>query len=273
MICLMHEGAEYGYLKVGSKVILPDNLARMVGATLQETEGWLDELVTSGVVSVDESGCYYCRRMIKDELVRASRAAGGSKGGNPALTNHDKDNQKDTGKVGDKVNLPPNLSPTPSSSSAFASAKKEKEDGFSFAENTSEGTPEGDRLTMPGGLSAWSEQFWAVYPKKVKRNEIDEAMDRAVIEIVHRKSVCDDVAFAEIMEAARAYAESPMGRLSAAQSIPSPALWLKQGCYRDDRQLWQTPLGETAKPRDVPRPKVAPLVGDQLMKQFGAKQG
>jgi len=88
---------------------------------------------------------------------------------------------------------------------------------------------------------------------------------------VHRKSVCDDVAFADIMEAARAYAESPMGRLSPAQSIPSPALWLKQGCYRDDRQLWQTPLGDTAKPRDPPRPKVAPLVGDQLMAKFGGK--
>ena len=31
MICLMHEGSEYGFLKVGKKVILPANLATMVG--------------------------------------------------------------------------------------------------------------------------------------------------------------------------------------------------------------------------------------------------
>ena len=41
MLCLMHEGSPYGCLKVGEKVILPPNLARMVGATLEETEGWL----------------------------------------------------------------------------------------------------------------------------------------------------------------------------------------------------------------------------------------
>jgi len=49
MICYMHEGNPYGYLKVGDKVILPDNLARMVGQTLPEVEGWLSELSQAGV--------------------------------------------------------------------------------------------------------------------------------------------------------------------------------------------------------------------------------
>ena len=44
MICYMHEGTPYGYLKVNNKVILPTNLARMVGLTLQEVEGYLEEL-------------------------------------------------------------------------------------------------------------------------------------------------------------------------------------------------------------------------------------
>ena len=35
MICFMHEGKPYGHLKVGDKVILPDNLARMVGETIE----------------------------------------------------------------------------------------------------------------------------------------------------------------------------------------------------------------------------------------------
>lgn len=121
MLCLMHEGSPYGYLKVGHKVIHPATLARMVGATLPEVEGWLDELESAGVFSRDENGCIYSRRMIRDEEVRAARAAGGAKGGNPALKKT-KVNLADVVEVGNKVNLPGNLQPTPASASAFASA-------------------------------------------------------------------------------------------------------------------------------------------------------
>lgn len=110
MICFMHEGTPYGHLKVGNKVILSSNLSGMVGATLQETEGWLAELESAGVFERTEEGCILSRRMIRDENIRNSRASGGKLGGNPAL----------------KVNLAPNLQgetkvnqkPTPSSSSS-----------------------------------------------------------------------------------------------------------------------------------------------------------
>ena len=49
MICYMHEGSPYGYLKVNNKVILPQNLARMVGLTLDEVQGYLHELNDAGV--------------------------------------------------------------------------------------------------------------------------------------------------------------------------------------------------------------------------------
>lgn len=117
MICLMHDGSPYGYLKVNNKVILPHNLARMVGATTQEVEGWLAELSDAGVYSLD-GDCIYSRRMVKDEEIRAKRAAGGHLGGNPALLNQEN-------KVPDKVNLPPNLEPTPAFAFASASALEE----------------------------------------------------------------------------------------------------------------------------------------------------
>jgi hypothetical protein len=85
MICHMHAGEPYGHLKVGTKVILPSNLAAMVGATLPEVEGWLAELEAVGVFSKTEDGCIFSRRMIRDEDVRNKRAAGGIRGGNPAL--------------------------------------------------------------------------------------------------------------------------------------------------------------------------------------------
>lgn len=119
MLCLMHQGSEYGYLKVNGKVILPPNLSRMVGATLQETQGWLDELDGAGVFSKDDAGCIFSRRMIRDEEVRQARAAGGIKGGNPAL----KAGKQGLEEVGVKVNHSPNLQPTPSSSSSSSFSK------------------------------------------------------------------------------------------------------------------------------------------------------
>lgn len=106
MICFMHEGNPYGHLKVGNKVILPANLASMVGATLSNVEGWLEELRSAGVYDVDADGTILSRRMIRDENLRNMRAAGGKLGGNPALM------------VADKVNQKVKQNPTPSSSSS-----------------------------------------------------------------------------------------------------------------------------------------------------------
>lgn len=119
MMMLMHDGEPYGHLKVGSKVILPPNLARMVGATLEEVESCLAELEEADVFSRLGDGTIYCRRMVRDEKVRQARAAGGKLGGNPALMKDSKDNQKGN----QKDNLRPNLPPTPASASASASSK------------------------------------------------------------------------------------------------------------------------------------------------------
>ena len=77
MICFMHEGNPYGHLKVGDKVILPDNLARMVGETLEVVSAWLDELKIAGVYDIADDGSIVSRRMIRDENLRKIRASGG----------------------------------------------------------------------------------------------------------------------------------------------------------------------------------------------------
>jgi len=137
MLCLMHQGTNYGFLMVNHAPILPLNLARISGATLVEVEGWLVELEGAGVFSRDDSGCIFSRRMISDEKVRAARAAGGILGGNPAL--------KGLKKVDDKVNHKPNLKPTPSSSSASSSSSSNK---------------------TPKGAPAGFDEFWSAYPRK-----------------------------------------------------------------------------------------------------------
>ena len=79
MMCIMHDGTPYGHLRVGGKDILPPVLARMVGASLEEVEGWLEELEQAGVFSRTETGTIYSRRMVRDEEIRQKRAAGGVK--------------------------------------------------------------------------------------------------------------------------------------------------------------------------------------------------
>ena len=118
MICFMHEGNPYGHLKVGNKVILPANLASMVGATLHEVEGWLDELRQAGVYELADAGEIYSKRMVRDESLRNKRAEGGKLGGNPNL----KVNLKVIPKVEEKVKQ----IPTPSSSSSSSSSNSIK---------------------------------------------------------------------------------------------------------------------------------------------------
>jgi hypothetical protein len=110
----MHEGNPYGHLKVGDKVILPSNLARMVGLTIEETEGYLDELKEAGVYDLDTDGTIVSRRMIRDENLRNMRASGGKLGGNPALMDKNKVNLKVIQEVKQK--------PTPSSPSSSTSS-------------------------------------------------------------------------------------------------------------------------------------------------------
>jgi hypothetical protein len=114
MICFMHEGNPYGYLKVGDKVIHADNLARMVGESVEVVQGWLDELQIAAVFDVDD-GVICSRRMIRDEELRQKRSEGGKLGGNPLL------------KVNHKVKQEDKQNPTPSSSSSSSpSGKKPK---------------------------------------------------------------------------------------------------------------------------------------------------
>lgn len=122
MICFMHEGNPYGHLKVGNKVILPTNLASMVGATLEDVEGWLEELYQAGVFELGEGGEIFSKRMVRDETLRNKRAEGGKLGGNPALKVNHKDNHKVVDE--DKQKPTPSSSSSSSSSSSLSSTKK-----------------------------------------------------------------------------------------------------------------------------------------------------
>lgn len=77
MQCVMHDCRPYGVLSLRGKDIPPPVLARMVGANPEETAVLLSELESAGVFSRNADGLIYSRRMVRDELIRSKRAAGG----------------------------------------------------------------------------------------------------------------------------------------------------------------------------------------------------
>lgn len=173
MLCLMHEGTPYGHLKVGSKVILPDNLARMIGLTLEETSRLVGELEEAGVFSRTTEGCIYSRRMVRDEEIREKRAKGGILGGNPALMD----------KL--KVNLEgyPSLARAAEGDEDAGAAAKEVGNGKSTA------TPE-------------EEEIYSAYPKKKGRGQAIKAIRGALKKIPA----------GELLSAVKKYAESAIGK-------------------------------------------------------------
>lgn len=86
MLCLMHESSQRGYLTLNGKPMTRLVMARILGLTEDELEQTLQNLIDTGVASVDEdTGAIFNRRMVRDQEIREIRREAGSKGGNPNL--------------------------------------------------------------------------------------------------------------------------------------------------------------------------------------------
>jgi hypothetical protein len=195
MICYMHQGNPYGHLKVGDKVILPENLARMVGETLEAVRGWLDELKLAGVYDVAEDGSISSRRMIRDENLRQVRALGGKLGGNPALKKVDKVNLEDNQEVVGEVKEKPTPSSSSSSSNKFVQvdkpegvtdetwqafilvrrAKKAPITKLSMAGIEREALAKG--RTVPDAIRIVCERGWTTYKAEWDKQEFGSSLD------------------------------------------------------------------------------------------------
>ncbi|PTD19916.1 GIY-YIG nuclease family protein [Sphingomonas fennica] len=80
MMCLMHDATPYGHLTVLGRPLGPEALARLVGEGVPQVRRWLAELEANQVYSVDGEGVIFSRRMVRDEMLRDARAAGGAAG-------------------------------------------------------------------------------------------------------------------------------------------------------------------------------------------------
>lgn len=120
-MCIMHECEPYGELRVNGKPMTIAQLARLVGMTLPECKRAMEELEAAGVPSQTEDGAIYSRRMVKDEQLRAVRAAGGNDGAKHGAkgAEHGRKGGRPRKQTGDKK---PPLDPPPSSSSSSSTS-------------------------------------------------------------------------------------------------------------------------------------------------------
>ena len=117
LICLMHESEERGKLMLNGAAMPEDAISRLLGLDKQILTTTLTKLLTYGVASTcEETGAITCRRMIRDENLRKTRAGCGKLGGNPILLN-----QKSTTGVKQKSTPSSSVSSSSSSSSSISS--------------------------------------------------------------------------------------------------------------------------------------------------------
>lgn len=210
MICLMHEGNPYGHLKVGSKVVLPTVLARVVGADLADVETWLTELRDAGVCSLGDDGCYLSRRMIRDEEIRQVRASGGKK----SLDNPNVPRPKDSDKgILEGSPSPPSLGGSPASALASSSSSSSSEQDQKQKPARAPRLPD-DRFA----------QFWTAYPRKVAKEAAAKTW---------KKLSPDQPLFEEIMAGLVLAKASAGWTKDAGQFIPHAATWLNGRRWTD----------------------------------------
>lgn len=150
LMCIAHECEPYGHLIINGKPMAAPQIGRLVGLSAKECQALIDELSDAGVLSFDEEGAIYSRRMVKDEQVRNARAAGGKAGSEHGIkgAEHGKKGGRPRKETGDKK---PPLEPPPSSSSSSSSSNlspnlshETGEGGDSASTDASDDRPYGD---------------------------------------------------------------------------------------------------------------------------------
>jgi len=87
MLCLAAEGDPIGYLAEGDDILDVEEIARMTGFKARQAGRLIDELERRRVLSRDEKGRIFSRRMVRDSGALLHARRNGAKGGNPNIIN------------------------------------------------------------------------------------------------------------------------------------------------------------------------------------------
>jgi hypothetical protein len=200
MLCIMHGGTPYGFLKVGQRVIDPPTLARMVGCSLDECGAWLAELEEADVFSRDKNGVIYSRRMVEDEAKRKQQVKHGKRGGNPDLVK---------GGVKGRDNPPRARVRAADADSSMQTADEIEEEEDSTADE------------YPFEFL----KFWQAYPRKKKKGDALKAWSQTAKQ---------QPPLADILRKIEELKQSREWLKDGGQFISYPATWLRAHGWNDE---------------------------------------
>lgn len=92
-------------------------------------------------------------------------------------------------------------------------------------------------------------EFWSAYPRRIGKQKAFNAWKAAGKRVMVERSCDKHFAAAHILEAAKAFAASAVGR---SQFCPHPTSWLNAGQYDDDRTAWNR-TEEPKAQRSIPQ--------------------
>lgn len=215
LLSFMHEAEPYGHLRLNGHDVGIEALGRMVGIPAKELQRYLSELEAAGVFSRTEAGTIFSRRMVRDEVLREKRAAGG----HLSLQNPAVPRRKEAGVDAGKDTLSPSLEESsggsPSSSSSFSSSKKKD-----------------IRADVLNGHRANFDRFWSIYPKKRGKGEAEKVWAK-----LHPDDALVGAMVSKIEQAKR----TPDWMKEGGQFIPYPATWLNAKGWEDEYGAVSTP--------------------------------
>jgi hypothetical protein len=181
LLCIMHECQPYGHLALNGAALPEEKAAKRCGITVQEFRRLLAELEAARVFSRTANGTIYSRRMVKDEHIRTTRAAGGARGG--SFGERGKDFGTQGGRPVTRGDMEPPLEPPikpplhpplhppleppikpPPSSSASSSSEKQAStptDTPSVDKSKSRGdkSPNGEQQTFASSREVWQSKI------------------------------------------------------------------------------------------------------------------
>jgi hypothetical protein len=156
LMCLAHEGKPYGYLSDDIGTLAEQFMAARCVVTVKVFRAALVELLSYKRIEMNELGCMFIPRMVRDEEIRLKRAAGGEKSiGHP-------NTHPPIAKEGYPSTNPSLAEKGDHSSCVSAHGRSDSDSGCdSFLSSPKKS---GKKKTPPAEVDEWFEiQFWPIW--------------------------------------------------------------------------------------------------------------
>ena len=226
LFCFMHESPKRGMLMLpNGRPMSIEQLARMCGVGIDDTETLVQELIDTEVISITPDGVLFSRRMVRDENSKMAMVEGGRKGGHRKQINKEKKAKRLGSSVGSGVGLP--LAKARASISISTSTSTSEEEEYVSAD-------EYEVLEKDPGVQA----VMSCIPKGRRKNfrRLHKRIEIS-LEALKKEGVTDLEVVPILSEKITAYYASPEGM---SEYHRSPIRWLNDHGWKEHEDVWNS---------------------------------